>query len=167
MAVTRYGSVGDVAALVPQYTSGGSFSTSSRPTSAQVGRFLERISALVNVILAQNGFTTPVEQEDALAALSEFVIEQVVQLAHAANRAGVFAPGSERLKGGETPFSIILEDAQTFVEEKATGLEALGVVRERGLTDGLAVRTADDGGREIVAPFQRRQMGNVIEDWDT
>lgn len=160
-----YGSVAEVAALVPRYTNNGAFDASTRPTLTQAEKFIDRVSGLVNVLLAEAGFAIPVSQTDAKLVLDEFVTAQVVQLAHSVNGAGAFAPGSEEIRQG-TPFQIITKEAASFINDHADGLAALGATRARSLTDGLACRTTDDAGEDIHPMFHRKQFGNVIEDWD-
>jgi len=161
-----YGSVAEVAALVGRYTSSGSFSDSTRPTSTQVEKFIDRVSALVNVLLAEQGFAVPVGQADAKLALDDFVVEQAVQLCHAANGAGPYAPGSESLRG-QSPMKVIMREAEGFIGEHAVGLEFLGATRTRAATYGLACREEDEAGDELVPPFSREMIGHVIVDWDT
>jgi len=165
IGANSYGTVAEVAAITPQYTSGGSYGASTRPTETQVEKFIDRVSGILNVVLAGEGFGVPVTQADAKLALDEFVVEQAALLCHAANRAGIYAPGSEEL-GGRSPFAAIREEAAEFVRENAAGLERLGATRSRHASYGLACRTEDDAGETIEPTFQREMMGNVIVDWD-
>jgi len=165
-AVNVYGTVASVAALVGRYTSSGEFTSSTRPSKADVQLFINQTSALLNVLLAEQGFSIPVTQADAKLALDSFVVNQVVQLCHAANGAGPYAPGSESLRGS-SPMKVMLREAEAFITVHAAGLEALGATRTRNLTYGLQCREEDDGGDEIVPPFQREMIEHKIEDWDT
>jgi len=173
VAAKVYGSLAEVAAMVGRYTSSGSFTTSTRPTQAEVQRFLERVSALLNTLLATEGFSIPVTQADAKLALDDFVVNHVVQLCHAANGAGPYAPGSEELRGagsagragGRTPMKVILDEAKEFVELYSAGLEALGATRTRSAMGNLECRTSDDAGDELVPMFQREMIGHSIVDW--
>lgn len=166
VAFNVYGTVANVAALTGRYTSSGEFTSSTRPTKADVQGFINRISALVNVLLAEQGFSIPVTQMDAKLAIDDFVINQVVQLCHAANGAGPYAPGSESLRG-QTPMKIVLKEAEAFIGDHAAGLEALGAARTRDLSFGLQCREEDDSGDEIIPPFQREMIGHTIVNWDT
>jgi len=161
-----YGSVAEIAALARRYTNAGAFDATTRPMLAEVEKLIDRVSSLVNVLLAEEGFTIPVSQTDAKLAIDDFVTAQVVQLCHAANGAGPLASGSDELRDGKTPFAIITEEASAFINDHAAGLEALGAARVSSLTTGLACRTIDDAGEEIVPFFQRKQLGNVVTDWD-
>lgn len=165
IGANSYGSVAEVAALVPAYLSSGEFTASTRPTLAQVERFIDRVSGIVNVLLAEAGFEIPVSQADAKLALDEFVVAQVVELCHASNGAGPYAPGSDEMRAG-SPFRMITKEAAEFIEKHADGLEALGASREKHLSYGLACRTEDDAGDEIHPMFQRKMMGHEVIDWD-
>jgi len=161
-----YGSVAEIEALAPQYTDDGIFTATTRPTRAQVEKFTDRVSAVLNVLLAEEGFDIPVDEADPKLALDDFCVAQVVLLCHGANRAGAYAPGSESLRG-RTPFQVILREAEGFIAKHADGIELLGATRTRNATYGLACRTEDDGGDDIVPFFDRQMMDNEITDWDT
>ena len=165
IGANSYGSVAEVAALCKRYTAAGSFGETTNPTSTQVEGMIDRVSGIVNVLLAEAGFAVAVSQADAKLALDDFVVNQVVQLVGAANSAGIYAPGSEALRK-TTPGQIILKEAQAFIGEHAAGFQALGATRTRDLTYGLACRTEDDAGETIEPVFQRAMIGNVVVDWD-
>jgi hypothetical protein len=160
-----YGSVAEVEALVQRYTNAGSFDAGTRPTATQVEKMIDRVSGIVNVLLAEAGFAIPVSQADAKLALDDFVVNQTVQLAHAANGAGPFAPGSEQLRTS-TPMKIIIAEAAAFILDHAEGFEALGATRDRHLTYGLGCRLKDAAGDDLVPPFHREMIGHKIVDWD-
>jgi hypothetical protein len=126
---------------------------------------IDRVSGIVNVLLAEAGFSIPVSQADAKLALDDFVINQTVQLVHAANGAGPFAPGSEQLRTS-TPMKIIISEATDFILEHAIGFEALGATRSRHLTYGLKCRLEDAAGDDLVPPFHREMIDHEIVDWD-
>lgn len=160
-----YGSVAEIEALVTRYTGEGAFTEATQPTRAQVERFVDRVSAIINVALARAGFAIPVTQDDAIVALADFVVDQAVQLCHAANGAGPYAPGAENLRG-RRPRAAILQEAFDFVDDYAAGLEALGATRTYPLSSGLACRTQDEAGDDLVPPFHREMIDHEIIDWD-
>lgn len=166
IGANSYGSVAEVGALTPLYATatGTTYSTTTRPTLAQVEKMIDRVSGILNVALAREGFAVPVSQADAKLALDEFVIAQVTELCHAANGAGPYAPGSEEMRAG-TPFRAVAKEAAAFVSDYAAGLEMLGATRSRTATYGLGCRTERADGSEVRPPFSVKQMGNVIEDW--
>lgn len=163
-----YGSVAEVAALTPHYATatGSTFDTGTVPTLTQVEKFIDRVSAIVNVLLAEEGFAIPVSQADAKLALDEFTVMQSAHLVEFANGAGPFIAGSEELRYG-TPTRVLMRDAELFIQDHAIGFEQLGATRTRHMTDGLECRTEDDAGDVIEPIFQRKMMGNVVIDWDT
>lgn len=152
IGANSYGSVAEVAALTGRYTNAGSYDGTTRPTLTQVEKFIDRVSGMLNLLLAEAGFAIPVTQADAKLVCDEFVVEQAVQLCHGANGAGPFAPGSERLRA-RTAFQIISGEASEFVSEHAVGFEFLGATRSRNLTYGLDVRLEDDDGEDLEPMF--------------
>lgn len=165
IGTNTYGTVIEVAAVTPQYTDEGVYTPATRPTLTQVETFLDRVSGVLNVALAQAGFAVPVTQADAALALDEFAVEHAAYLCQAANRAGPYFPDSRQMSAGSA-YDMLRKAALAFVKEMAAGIEALGVTRTRHLSYGLQCRTADDGGDAIVPPFQRGMIGNEIVDWD-
>lgn len=161
IGANSYGSVAEVEALVGRYTASGSFTTSTKPTASQVETMIDRVSGMVNLLLAEQGFSIPLnttDSADAKAVCDEFVVQQVVQLCHGANGAGPFAPGSEQLRG-RTAFQIISREASEFIGSHAAGFELLGATRDRNLTYGLQATTTDTDGDDLVPMFDR-------EDWE-
>lgn len=127
---SSYGSVAEVEALVKKYTTEGSFDTVSHPTLAQVEVFIDKVSAIANTFLAEQGFTIPVSQVSAKLALDEFVDQIAAALCEEANSAGRFY--TETLADQGT-FNVIREDAEAFIIQHAQGLEDLGAERTRDL----------------------------------
>lgn len=168
IGANSYGSVAEVAALTPLYATatGQTYDANTRPTLTQVEKFIDRVSGIVNVLLAEAGFAIPVSQATAKLLLDDFVVMQVVHLAEFANGAGPFVSGGTEMRY-ESPTRVIMRDAELFIAAHAAGIEALFSTRTRHLTYGLQIRTEDDAGDEIVPIFQRKMMENVIEDWDT
>ena len=147
-----YGSVVEVAALTPRFTNEGAYDGTTTPTLTQVEKMIDRVSGLVNVVLAQQGFAIPVSQADAKLMLDDFVVEQVMQLCHAVHGAGPFAPNSEQLRS-RTAFRIISSEAAAFIDDHTTGLELLGATRDYGGTYGLQATLVDDGDVTLQPPF--------------
>ena len=150
ISANSYGSVEEVAALTKRYTNAGTYDATTNPALTAVEIFIDRVSGVLNVILAQMGFVIPISQADAKLALDEFVVEQAADLCHAANGAGPFASGNQRLRG---VFSQISTKAQEFLEQWANGFEALGAARTRGYLYGLQATTTGDDGETLQPPF--------------
>lgn len=152
-----YGDVSDVAALTKRYTTNGSYTDSTNPTTAQVTAWLTQISAIMDLALAENGFATPVTETNVVNALKPFVVGLVVDHCHWANSAGRFFSTKELR--GKSPFQIVLDEIRMYVVEMAAGLEALGALRSTAaMTDGLDVRTLDDWGNEYDSMFKQRDF---------
>jgi len=165
IGANSYGSVAEVEAMVPQFTDSGSFGVSTWPTTGQVEVFIDRVSAIVNVLLTEAGFTIPVAQATAKLSLDHFVVEEVADLCEAVNRSGRFFLGEEEIRA-RGRFRLILGDAEEFIKVHSVGFERLGVSRGRSVTYGLDYWDTDDAGDAIEPVFQREMMGNVIRDWD-
>lgn len=165
VGANSYGTVAAVAALVRRYTSNGSFTTTTNPALATVEGWIDTVSATLNVALAGAGFTIPVTQDDAKAALASIVVEAVADLCHAANSAGRFY--TERaLERGVSPMKVIRQEMMQWVEDQAAGLVALGAARTTPDAGTVAFRDTDESGDAIAPLFQREAYGNTVKDWD-
>jgi len=167
VGANSYGTVLDVAALTNAYlNASNTFDTSTVPTLTQVEGWIDQVSGIMNTALAGQGFTIPVTQATAVLAIKSFVVESVADLAHAANMAGRYFTQSA-LDRGVTPMSAIRKQILEWVESFASGLESLGAARA-GETGGGEVlyRSYDNAGDEITPIFQRKQHGNVFQNWD-
>lgn len=124
-----YGTVANVAALTRVYTTAGTYDAASNPTATAVQNWLNQFSGVVDVALAQNGFTVPITQADALLSVSGMVEAVTADMCHAANSSGRFF--SERaLNAGVSPMMVIRKELNAWVMENAAGFEKLGVTRE-------------------------------------
>jgi len=165
-----YGSIEEIEALVPYYaTDSGKFGTTTRPTLAAVEKFVDRVSAVLNVLLAKAGFSIPVEQADARLAIDEFVVTWAQMYCHSANRAGPFSPERREVRQ-ELSFRQLMEEAMAFVEGNALGLERLGATRthKRGeglYAGGISISNKDDfeQNTDRVIPAFTRDMQRPSE----
>ena len=169
IGANSYGDTAEVAALVPRHTAPGGkiFTQTTRPTLAQVESWVDQVSAVVNSILAQNGFSTiPVTQADAKLMLDYFVNEEVAAICEGVNGSGRFGPTAKR-GGNRGRFAVIVEDVQAFIEAHAVGIERLGVPRPSEPLAGISYRDTDEGGDDTAPIFQRGAFGNIFKDWDS
>ncbi len=150
--------------MTARYLIGGTYTTATRPTLAQVEKFIDNASSTLNVMLAKSGFSVPITQADAKAACGEIVVECVVDMCHAANSTGRFFT-DRALERGMNPIKAIREDIGEWVEAQAPGLEALGATRSTSQLDGIAFRGTDDAGNEVFSIFQRDGFSNRFDDW--
>lgn len=161
-----YGSTDEVAALTPRFADPTThlYTASTRPTLAQVEKLIDRVSGILNVLLAEQGFSIPVTQADAKLALDQFVVAQVADLCNFTNSAGRFFD-NKKLQGG--PFSAIMQEAEEFIKKHMPGLAALGATQTTAGLDGLDYRETNDAGDDIEPMFSRKQFNTRNTDWDT
>ncbi len=167
---TSYGSIEEVAALVPRYTNtDGNWiakaeSGATRPTLEDVERYVDRVSGLINTYLAQEGFNVPVSEPIAKAALDDLAITFSVELCHVSNSAGRFFTDRQLRKF--SPLQVIRDEIAMWITSHAAGLENLGAARGTSLAEQIAFRDLDNSGDEIFPIFQREAFGNKFQDWD-
>ncbi len=164
VGANSYGQASDVAALTPRFASAGSYSASTRPTLAQVEAWIDQVSAVLNVLLAEQNFKIPATQADVVLLLKQFVVTQVADLANYANSAGRFFSDKNLTTG---PWQAIQKEAADFIAKHAEGLQNLGATRSVAGLDALDFRSTDDSGAEIEPMFARKQFGTTNTDWDT
>lgn len=167
IGANSYGSVADVAGMVPRYADAGgdNFSTATRPTLSQVEGWINQISAILNGMLAEAGFVIPVTQTDVKAALGFFVIQEVASLAEGVNGSGRFGPTAKQ-PGNKGRFTVLVEDAQAYIQGNKAGFDRLGAARAYPLTAGLAFRDVDNAGDPTFPLVERKGFGNKDRDWD-
>jgi len=112
----------------------------TNPTLAQVNLWLAEVSSLLDIALQSYGFDTPVTNATALPALNMIVESLTADLCNAANSSGRFY--TERvIDAGLSPMTIIGRQIQGWIEQNATGLEKMLVVRktDRGVSTSFSV----------------------------
>lgn len=128
-----YGDVDNVAALARVWTDNGSFTDSTlyadgtNPSLAQVTTWLEQVSATLDLVLATQGFDTPVTSVQAIAAIDPLVESLVVDLCHSSNSTGRFAVTGG--VDGLSPLMQIRKELDEWVMLNAVGLEGMGVTK--------------------------------------
>jgi len=168
VSANSYGTAAGVAALVPLRASGTgdsvNFTSSTRPTITQVEAQIDQISALVNAMLAEAGFSIPVSQASGVLLLTQFVQQEVAAIVEGINGSGRFGPTAKQV-GGRGRFAVLVEDAHEFIEVHKVGLERLGATRSTSVSSGIAYRDTDEGGDDTFPIFQRDAFGNEFDDW--
>lgn len=158
-----YGTTADVAGLARTWTENGAFLdpdvyvSGTNPTLTQVETWLEQISVMMDLALANNGFLVPVTQQTVIKALGARVAAftaDLVSLSHAKGR--LF---SDRIQqSGQDPLSIIDKDVNSWVQRNVVGLEAMGVPRVINESDQTAFTVpmnrngAGSSGDEFARP---------------
>ena len=156
-----YGSSAGVAAITPRYANGTSdFATSDRPTKTQVETFLTQVSNLLDSILSEVGFTTPVTDTEVVSILTFFVQDEVAAIVEGINGSGRFGPTT---KGpGKSRYQAIFEDIQVFVYDQAEGFERMGAARTGQLS--VLYRNTDEAGLTPTPLFGRTDFGESYMD---
>lgn len=162
VSANSYGTAAGVGALIPRYATaaGVTFDTTTRPTLAQVENLVDQVSGLVNSVLAQQGFTTPVSQASVVLALTGFVQEYTATIAEGIN-------GNGPNKTQRVTYKQMLEDVTAFIVGNTVGFERLGATRTYTATSGLGYRDTDQAGDDVPPMFQRKAYGELFVDWDT
>ncbi len=165
-----YGDLEGVGALTPKFSGAASdFAETTRPTDDFVVKWIDQISSLVNSILARAGFTTPIDQVNAVDVTRQcafFVEQEVASIVEGLNGFGRFGPTAKK-GGAKGRFALLVEDVEAFIEANAIGFERLGATRAEGQASGIAFRDTDESGTEISPIFQREGFGNIFQNWDT
>lgn len=159
-----YGTADEVAALTPQFATGGNFTTTTRPPVANVENWIDQVSSLLNTILAQEGFSIPVSQADAKRMLDLFVTQEVAAIVEGVNGRGRFGPSARG--GSGSRFHMVMSDVRSFVAEFSVGLEELGVTRTTTQAENIAYRNLDESGEAVTPIFQRKGFGDHRIEWD-
>lgn len=156
-----YGTSAGVAALTPRYANGtADFATNDRPTKAQVETFLAQMSNLLDAIMADVGFTTPVTDADVISILTMFVQDEVAAIVEGINGSGRFGPTTKAPKKGR--YQMIFDDIQAFVYETASGLERMGAARTGEIN--ILYRSTDEAGLTTSPLFARTDFGETYKD---
>ncbi|MDH5607473.1 MAG: hypothetical protein OEY93_11375 [Anaerolineae bacterium] len=154
-----YGDAGGVGALAPRWSGAGNdFSATTRPTLDTVESEIDQVSAVLNVLLAEIGFSIPVTQADAKLLLDKFVNAQVAAIVEGINGAGRYALYGEE-DGLSSPLALVMREAWDFIEAHAVGLARLGAGRDHALFSGVGCRETDVHGNWVKPLFQRQDFG--------
>ena len=160
VGANSYGTAAGVAALAGVWTNDGVFDGSTRPTITQVETFIDNISAIVNVLLAEEGFSIPISQTDSVQMLKQFVEESVADLCAYSNGAGRFY-ADRIIERGLAPTQIITKDFTNWISLHSIGLENLGANRTTSNLDAIGFRESDDDGNDVDPLFTRNSFGRA------
>lgn len=120
-----YGSASGVAGLSPMWTSNGAFTASTSPTLTQVNTWITEVSALVDTVLEDEGFLTPITESTAVSMLDLLVNGYTKDLVEHSRKAGRFY-SKKALDEGLSPMLTIDKEIHEWLARKAIGLKALG-----------------------------------------
>lgn len=155
-----YGSAAQVATLTPNWANAsGVFDTTTQPKLASVETWIDQVSSVLNSVLRELGFVTPIVDADAKRTMDLFVNEEVAAIVEGVRGSGRFgpqAPGKGSAKGRQ---QIILEDARMFLKQNQVGLETLGATRDSSVMNSLAFQAVDGAGNAVEPWFKRSDFG--------
>ncbi len=164
VGTNSYGTAAGTGVLTPRWSASGTFSASTNPTLATVESWHDEISALLNTVLKEYGFTIPVSQADARLMLNMFVQEEAAAMVEGVHGSGRFGPAAAG-KGGINRFNIIRGDVSEFVKSHAAGIEGLGVPRNHEGTE-IGFRETDESGNVPQPLFTREDYGESYKNVD-
>ena len=131
-----YSSIDEVVAFTRHLLDGNlSFNTSTRPTLANVEKFIDRASACINIALYSEGFTPASVYANAIAKLTcdDWVTSMAVKYVELTQR----GTGYNANEGSRTAAFTLQKDAHEFVCANALGFQRAGVTRTVQLSAGL------------------------------
>lgn len=136
-----YASAAEVQAFTQHLLSGQSaFNDTTQPTLTQVEKFIDRVSAILNLALANAGFDVPVVSEIGKLACDDWVTARATEYVELTRRGVGYSEG----EGSRvTSFRNLQKSAKEFVEENRIGFVQLGVTVSSQLSDGLAFTGLD------------------------
>lgn len=162
MAVTPYCSMQDVASLAKMWTTDGIFTENTNPMASEVESWIEQVSAMVDLALAQEGFAVPMTNTSALASIKPTVSAIVSDLCHAANSSGRFFTQAA-LERGTSPMFVIRREINDWVSLMASGFEQLGASRQAALQDTIGYSEYDSSGTKVEPMFTRGDKKTIID----
>jgi hypothetical protein len=154
-----YGNVAGVAAYVRRLTSGGTFTTSTAPTLAEVEDFLNQCSDTLNGWLAASGYVIPVTQPDAAAVLARFAQIGAAGHVELSQRAGGYDAEDENKR--ENKFLAMFKEAREYIQSGALAALGAAVVSNGGppALSGLRVGGQTATGQALRPMFRRTSFG--------
>lgn len=161
ISANSYGSVEEVLAYTRHLLQGGhtTFSADTRPTLAEVERFIDRRSAIINACLAENGYAVPVTApQTARDILAYFVVQGAAADAElTARAAGTGGEGQEDRR--ERVFLREFDKACSFIASVA--FASLGAVQSRPSSSiaGIAFGGMTRGRQALRPVFGRTAFG--------
>lgn len=165
IGANSYGSAAGVAALTPRFTADGSFDLYTRPTLLQVESWIDQVSGVLNLLLAEQGIAVPVTQADSVQALAILVNQSVADLVLAANSSGRFYT-DRALQSARSPLLIIQDELTGWIQSHAQGLAAMGAAMQPTGGRSILTRDTDNSGAAVPPLFERRGFGETPREWD-
>lgn len=163
-----YGTVDEVVAFTRHLLDGNStFVTTTRPTLANVEKFIDRASACINIALYSEGFAPSAVYANAVAKLvcDDWVVAMATKYVELTQR----GTGYSANEGSRTAAFTLQEDAHEFVCANALGFQRAGVTRSVQLSAGLEYTgldaqddRADPDDTSKEQPFALRKQFDAV-----
>lgn len=159
-----FSSVDEVVAFTRHLLDGSAnFTTTTRPTLANVEKFIDRASACVNIALYRDGFTPSAVYGNAVAKLvcDDWVTMVAVRYVELTQR----GTGYNANEGSRTAAFDLQKEAGEFVCDNALGFQRAGISRAIQLSAGLEFTALDaqddradpdDTGKEQPFAFRKQ-----------
>ena len=142
------------------------FNSTTRPTGTEVEKFIDRASGVLNVAIAQAGFTPATLRANSTAKLAcdDWVTQKAVKYVELTQR----GTGYSANEGSRTAAFDMQADATEFVSLNSLGFIRLGITQGNKLSSGLAFtgmtaqkdRTDPDDTGIVQPMFERGQWEN-------
>ena len=161
-----FSSTAEVKAFTRHLLDGQSaFNTTTRPKATELETFIDKASGVLNVAIAQAGFTPSAVYNNSTAKLScdDWVTNYAVRYVELTQRGTGYSEG----EGSRTAAFKMAESAREFISMNSLGFVNLGITQNVKKSDGLILtglteqsqRTdKDDATKE--QPFARRHQFN-------
>jgi hypothetical protein len=141
-----YSSTSEVKAMTRHLLDGQTaFNSTTRPTSTELEKFIDRASGALNVALSKAGLTTPVSNTTAKLLCDDWVTAKSVQLVELTQRGEGFSGEAGSRVGA---FSGLYKEADAFAEMHSLGFKRLGVGVSHPRHEGLSFTG-------LIAPEER------------
>jgi hypothetical protein len=153
-----YGTAAGVAKYVAHMTTAGAFTTTTKPTLAQVGDMLDESSAILNGWLSLAGYTVPVTATRAAAALSRYANLGAAGLAELAQRSAGYSETDQNRR--ENKFLAEFNKAEKFIASGALGGLGATTTDTGPALSGFSVGGLTVGGQRLRPIFRRTSFNN-------
>lgn len=163
IAAGSYGSVAEVLAYTRHLLTSGAptFGPDTRPTLAEVERFIDRRSSLLNACLAEYGYTVPVAGPQAAVDILAYFVTQgaAADAEMTARAAGSSAEGGEDRR--ERMFLAEFGRACAFIASAAFASLGAPQARPSSAIAGIAFGGRTRTGRPLRPVFGRTAFGQT------
>lgn len=165
LSASSYGSVTEVLAYVRHLLTDGAqtFSVSTRPTLAEVERFLDRRSARINAVLARAGYRWPVTTpQTAVDVLADIAVKGAAGDAELTMRHSGMRPDGEN----DREYEFLKEFNEGLLWIGGPEFAALGAPQDNpsSAIAGAKFGGATRGGQALRPVFGRTSFGNSPTD---